>query len=761
MCCSPHVARSAMPMRLFNDAVHAAIVVCFMVMLCLSGNFFARCFYARAASIAALRPSLVRIVYSMALKRPAASMEQTTAERYAHLMTLGRAAYVSQSGMAKLLETVKEGGLPQSFSRSSQYRARKHLSSSQTPYGPLVSAVPLQVVKKGKTKPIDVGFQNPLAFFHYHSQNSPHYAAIVKRTLALHPPSAASPWKIIFYQDGVDPSDGLSKSHTRKSVVFYWSVLEFGMDSLAHEEVWGTVVVVRASLANKVKGRVMTIFDHVLRQFFGDTHDISRAGICVEFDDVVHRIIAGAKVLLADLPALKECIDCKGHAGTKPCHLCKNCVQHNAPSGSVPLHLFSDYAVSIAEADINKFEKHTDASIIETLQKLRGYKGVLTNDEFELREQLLGFNYNPEHVALNPRFQLKIASMTMYDWAHIYVSDGIGDSEFGVFMKNMSKHSRLTSYTEFGEYAQSYSVPKYRGTLKHLFDPDRYRNYLKTESFPAIASDFLTLTPILRRYLSHVVAQRGEGMQYVRSIQAVLDVIDILQAVKAGAVRPEVLGAAIRKHLELYKAAYGDSSVRPKHHYALHLPDMLARFGTLLATFTHERKHRLVVRYTRRRMNLTSWETGTIEDITCHGIWELSKPFFQTCTTSIPRSRVLQTLLELFPNAAGSDVTIHTDITLNGGVAKNGDVISYEFDGSVHIGELIQTVGIDDGGNRVLLSFVTMWQLAADTGERDYRKYTVTSNNVRVPTAKLGTCFTYRMSNDLLSAMVCVPFECR
>ena len=63
----------------------------------------------------------------------------------------------------------------------------------------------------------------------------------------------------------------------------------------------------------------------------------------------------------------------------------------------------------------------------------------------------------------------------------------------------------------------------------------------------------------------------------------------MLQAVKTGEISADELRVAITTPLDLYKAAYGEDLLRPKHHYALHLPDMLARFGFLVSKFTHER----------------------------------------------------------------------------------------------------------------------------------------------------------------------------
>ncbi len=75
---------------------------------------------------------------------------------------------------------------------------------------------------------------------------------------------------------------------------------------------------------------------------------------------------------------------------------------------------------------------------------------------------------------------------------------------------------------------------------------------------------------------------------------AVLQVVVLLLDLQAGTVSAGALTTVIKNHLGLYEIAYGDSAVRPKHHFALHLGPMLRRFPFLLSTFVHERKHRVV-----------------------------------------------------------------------------------------------------------------------------------------------------------------------
>ena len=115
------------------------------------------------------------------------------------------------------------------------------------------------------------------------------------------------------------------------------------------------------------------------------------------------------------------------------------------------------------------------------------------------------------------------------------------------------------------------------------------------------------------RFFIKVVLLRGFALPKVQSFIAVLVVVMMLQAVKSGDVGWQELGVAIEKHLKLFAAAYGPDDIRPKHHYALHLSYMLRAFGFLLATFTHERKHRMVKRYTHDRQNLRRFSLGTVE----------------------------------------------------------------------------------------------------------------------------------------------------
>ena len=44
-------------------------------------------------------------------------------------------------------------------------------------------------------------------------------------------------WRLILYSDGITPGNALAVDNQRKSVVWYFSFLEFGL-RLSYEEVW-------------------------------------------------------------------------------------------------------------------------------------------------------------------------------------------------------------------------------------------------------------------------------------------------------------------------------------------------------------------------------------------------------------------------------------------------------------------------------------------------------------------------------------------
>jgi hypothetical protein len=684
------------------------------------------------------------------------SSDPAQADKHKRLAALGKASHVTMAGMDKLLKAVRDGGVPAASSRSSQYRARKHIASTMTPFGTLIQEVSLKR-KDGRT--VEVAIQHPLASLFHYVEVSEHWAYMVSKTMREHACSPGKPWNVVVYQDGINPGDGLAKHQARKSCAFYWSIWELGLPYLQHEESWLVGIVLRQDIITTLEGG-HTQVAKVVMESFAHPHNSEVVGVQLRFPDgSTCRVFLKIGVLLADEPAIKEVLDCKGHAGTKPCLLCLNAALHGAHGDGAPLHEFSPYLVSIAEPNFALFKKHTDASLRTMLAKLHAYKSELSKEHFELREQLFGFNYNPHQLILNERLRLDVASMVMSDWCHTYICDGIADEELGSLMKAMQQIKSPTTFSELGSYVVGWKQAKQHATLDHLFSDAANRNNLKKSTFNCTASEFLALAPILARYLANVVEKRGQLAGHVESMLAVLHVIELLQAVRRNVVTPAQLAAAIARHFALYVLAYGKSAVRPKHHYALHLPDMLGRFGSLLATFVHERKHRVIKRYTRKRENLRSWELGTMEELLSHQLFEVNKPFLQSTTEAKPSSNTMYVLRELFPHVPDDDFAIHSRLSADNGMVHTGDVVFYLLDGERHVGELLTTIGIWSEARGKLWSIVTRW--SAREGSRAFLPHDVHESTTMVSSEALMGATLHRYSNNRKQCVVYLPWEYR
>jgi len=537
-----------------------------------------------------------------------------------------------------------------------------------------------------------------------------------------------SPWNLILYQDGIDASDGLAKNHSRKTCIFYWSFKEFGMRALAHEQVWGIVTNVRVDECKVIDGGVARVFEKVLDEFFGAAANMAIAGATMRIDGSIRgeasktaTIYAKVGIILADIPALKEIVECIGHSGMKFCCLCMDCVQQKS---DIPLP--ADHAVNFAQqTSLSRFKLHSNGTIKATVRRVNALHdqhiaGALTQEEYRLRCQMLGWSWTSANILLNARYDIRLADVIMYDWAHCYVHDGLADNELGQCMKAVPRE--LASFEELGDYVAKFTFPKCHPNPDHLFDAAANRNNRKKGSISCTGSEFLTLAPIVHRYFAEVVSKRAspEFKNHALSMVACCAVVMMLVSQVILALKADELAIAISAHIELYLLVYGAEEMRPKHHYVLHLPHMLRRFGFLFSTFVHERKRRLAKRYMQPRRTLKSFERGVMEDITCHQIWELEQKFFLTyeATENITSKKLRDAINDSFPGVPLGCVSIHTQVACMGGRAMKGDVVSFFVDGTMLVGELLVTIGVKENDNKyTMYSMIALWRFISQSDQ--------------------------------------------
>ena len=166
-----------------------------------------------------------------------------SSERQAKLRKLDQfrreVPYVSQNGLSKICEWIKQNGLPELTCRQDMKRAADLGLDSCNAYGKLLQEIKL-VGKEGKgVESLAVNFASYVSAAF--SQGGA-YTILVIDTYKKFASSPEQPWRMIVYSDEIDSGDPVApRGHTRKLWAIYFSFVEFGPVNLSHEEAWLTL----------------------------------------------------------------------------------------------------------------------------------------------------------------------------------------------------------------------------------------------------------------------------------------------------------------------------------------------------------------------------------------------------------------------------------------------------------------------------------------------------------------------------------------
>ena len=224
------------------------------------------------------------------------------------------------------------------------------------------------------------------------------------------------------------------------------------------------------------------------------------------------------------------------------------------------------------------------------------------------------------------------------------------------------------------------------------------------------ASEQLSLVPVLRRFL-HTIAPVVDCPAIVRSLLLLLNVIDILMLSRGnGTSTPEMLEAAVLRHLRAHQDAWGDSIWIPKHHYAMDLAWMWRHLGHLLCCFVHERKHKEPKRVVTNRYSDQRFEKGVLEDVTVQQLFDVETLGLGSVATEQLREAppsLVAALREIF--GPGSLCFSVTEISVLGRRVHKGDVVAYSVDAAHGVAEVRWFARV----NGVVYACLSPWHLEA------------------------------------------------
>jgi len=688
------------------------------------------------------------------------------------LAEIGRKSYVSRRGIENLLKELAElqcvdakTGLarPLTVSRTTLHNERKNVGTAATKYGQLARTISLPQVnpESGEDEdPVEGALASPLACL-YDACSLEGFSALVEKTLRVRPCSTSSPWKVILYSDEISPGTQF-KEDSRKNLAVYWTFLdfEFGQPgSLSHEDVWFTGAIVRSTVLERVPAKSGYIFKVLLLDMFPENGpNLKTTGIQVDlFSGKKCMIIADHGITIADEMALKDCLNIKGHAGLKPCGECSNMVMPRRG-------LEGPGVVTIEELDDRKWQRSSDERERTRMRKLHDLFGQISAEDFVGYERSFGLTYNAEALLLDRVLRFCLVSTLVFDWAHVWVVNGLLDMEVGQCFGRFSQLTRPhpVTYKELGRFVCRFSFPKSAPSVKHLFTDKAIAKHLEHAGskkrsrvrFSSSASELLTLAPVIAVFMVQVASKLDLGLDTeVQYLVAACDAVDVLQCARIGNVSRDTLRRATLDYLRLRQQAYGvlDGFWVFKHHQALHLPGHMEKCeNRLFHVLALERKHRCPKKYESDHRNLTRFELSLTEECLVHQRMEMKKPTFcgmGVCDAHTPRPRIHFQALEMFPYA--SEVKCSLSARGQFGMLNAHDMVFMVIGDCVRFGRLNMHFDVDGSDQ----SAVEPWFRDASKGDARVSYWFAATEMVAIPTCMLLASAAYIMDGERCTAL--------
>jgi hypothetical protein len=680
---------------------------------------------------------------------PRAPSERTTqpcdpVAKRSRMLDLSRGAYVSHSALEGIVKHIRDHGLPEFSSRTTQWRYRKQEARRSTPYGPIVRDIAIPQVGDDV---VTVSVQDPYAMLYTAAAECAPFAALLRGALENHPSSPDSPWQLIVYCDEIGHNPLLT-TDPRKSQCIYWSLLEFGCQFLACEDAWFVAAAVRSTIVEEIESGMSQLMRIVLTElFFNDVsgHNFSTGGATLQIMGMNNPVVIFAKIkaIIADEKALKELWGCLGASAFKFCGACANVVKHTTPPEKLGSYLPSTCL------DLTRIREHTDDTVRAIVRELRNLSvereaGRVTTEHVKTMQYHYGYKHLPNGLLQDEHLAVRGRSNLHYDYYHIYFVSGI-------FQKELQG---LTTFLA----AENFSVDRITAFLKQWEWPRTSVNPSKMFADWHINSDHIkcdahvctTSYEILAFFVSSVIIPSGVCVAQCTSFLKLCDVVDLLMAGRHGNVDPKRLLTAIVTHLCAHLRAYGILVWVPKFHASTHLANQVAALRAVVGCNIHEIRHKLIKRWTRDRFNTAGFESGCIEEVTLQHLYNLKKSMIGEglVDAAPPTGKLRASMMEVC--GCGVAETARVART-NGRAFSAGDFAFVRRDGRLSLARMLFHVKLEDGFRTCLSEL----QDAPSPSDNEWcQTFRQTDNTYVVDTACLVAPVTHYSRGNMIVALV-------
>lgn len=335
---------------------------------------------------------------------------------------------------------------------------------------------------------------------------------------------------------------------------------------------------------------------------------------------------------------------------------------------------------------------------------------------------------------------------------------GVVQTTVYLFLEMIGSSSGLDIYKMVAGYMQLWVLPQSRAMkLEALFSPKRHKSNKEASTFKCSASEALAIMPILAVFVQNVIMKIGQCMPHCEALLAVADLIAILQALPHGLTTPDLLRAKVRQIQEKFEECDWCMWMHSKFHWLVHLASHVERFHLLVSCWVHERKHRIIKRYSQDIQKTNKYEKHVLVQVVSHDLaLLLDDDYFSQNARLKKQCKATKKVKDFFASNWCHEIQscfICAQACLSpSGVANKKDVVILK------TSHMICEVWLFAEINGECLSLVSVWEVL-----ENHTSYTICKmqdNPALVNTSDIQCAVAYRKLHHE-KAMVLLPIECR
>lgn len=474
---------------------------------------------------------------------------------------------VSNRALRRVVKRINEGQVDVSDLDLNNREIERALQGT---YGALLTEITLDTSKG----PFRWELAEPSAILQAYLQ-TPSLTPYVRDMLSRCGTDPRNPVRLIFYCDELVPGNALKLNNKRKTNAYYVTPLQLAPELRAHREVWIPLGFLRSCVAKSIHWSEVAA--KLFERAFVGPRSIKDAGIVLKLgSDQPRLVFFEFHGMIGDSPALQGVWGSLGCNGNFPCIECVNVI---SKASELTAHDVTGGLVDTSCSDRSQLVRATNEDVWGKFDELAAIRATTRIGRFGLLQTAAGLRYLPHGVLANPSLRpyVKPVDGNMHDPMHIYVSNGVMNFELHALFTYAGFSDCYSAMRLLTEAA--WHLPKLRRniSIKRPFDEAHEKaSHNEQKCFKCQASELLTVVPLVRYYMDMAIAPRHPIQ--AASFRAAHDSLYLAMESKSrGNVSPERMNVAAAHHLECLKAAYGTEPIKPKHHMALHIGDVIKK----------------------------------------------------------------------------------------------------------------------------------------------------------------------------------------